>query len=118
MFYDYLDRSKLSSEYESRISNRSMSTSFDANDSGTNSDLSYVDRAVQDIMDNDSNMNITDCSKNIMKIMIDSLHDQVISLKEEIVYLRTESNVKNSTIGRLFHELDILRKKKSSFRLC
>ena len=73
--------------------------------------MSYVDSAVQDIMDSENSYN-PDYSRNIMEFVISSLHDQISALKSEIAFLRAKYNFKNSTIGQLFNELSKLRKKE------
>ena len=84
----------------------SITSSFNLSESSLN--MSYVDRAVLDIMGSENPYN-PEYSRNIMKFLMSSLHDQISALKSENAFLRVESNVKNSTIGQLFNELSNLR---------
>ena len=85
------------------------SSSFDSEDSRL-SDMTYVDRAVHEIMENSNN---SSCNTNVMTCIINFLYEQMSNLKNEITYLKAESKVKNSTIDRLFNEIAELRKAKA-----
>ena len=98
--------------YDSETDNNyDMTDSFNSDVSDELS-LSYVDRAVHDIMvsDNTSNIMENNADKHIiMKFMISCLHEQIISLKKEVEHLRTDAKCKNSTISSLFSELASLQ---------
>ena len=91
------------------VSSYSMTSCETSNDSRMDS-LSFVDRAVNDIMGTKEGSINQDDNSRVMKFMISCLHDQISTLRAEITYLRTESNIKNSTIDRLFFEISNLRK--------
>ena len=87
-----------------------MTSSFNSISSNL-PNLSFVDKAVHDIMESAYDENSTS-DKCIMKFIINCLHEQILSLKEDLNYLKHESRVKNSTIDRLFDELYELRDKR------
>ena len=76
------------------------------------SDLSYVDREVEQLMlsseTNDENIST---NYNTMKLLLDTLRVQVAEMKEDIKFLRTECRAKSGTIDSLVGELTDIRKK-------
>ena len=97
------------------ISNMTSDT-LDTMNSSTSDDLSYVDNMVQDIMNRDTmaDDNIQNAKVDVLKILINSLYEQIAFLKNEIYYLKTESCCKNSTIGQLLTEISEMRRTNPS----
>lgn len=105
--YSNVNSSPTNESYDSE--NYDITSSFNLEVSDA-SHLSYVDHAVRDIMFNNSFENTMGSEKGsnkIMKFIINCLHEQVTSMKEEIVFLRADAKCKNSTIGSLFRELSM-----------
>ena len=86
-------------ENASRCTNQDYSmTSFMSDELSGLSSMTYVDRAVHDIMSNNSPNNSESNKNNIMKFMINCLHGQIKTMKQEIAFLRKDSKCKNSTV--------------------
>ena len=92
-------------ENASRCTNQdySMTSSFMSDELSGLSSMAYVDRAVHDIMSNNSPNKFESNKNNIMKFLINCLHGQIETMKQEIAFLRTDSKCKNSTIDQLFN---------------
>ena len=73
-------------------------------------ELSHVDEEVRNIMANNE-LRGGDIKHDITRFVVDSLHEQLSYLKDEITFLRAESESKNNTIKRLLEELSDSRKK-------
>ena len=65
-------------------------------------------------MSNNSPNNSESNKNNIMKFMINCLHGQIETMKQEIAFLRTDSKCKNSTIDHLFNQIPFLRENHRS----
>ena len=98
------------SRWSSTYSNYSITSNFTSSTSKTNE----IDEAVRNIMmdkdkDKDTmtdNNNMRHC---LARFVIESMQEQVVLLKEEVTFLRIESNTKNSMIGQLMSENTQLR---------
>ena len=86
------------SEWSSPYSITSHFTSF-------TSETNEIDTAVKEIMERDASAEENNNTQHALTMfVIDSLNEQVGRLKEEVTFLRTESNTKNSMIGQLMSE--------------
>ena len=81
---------------ESRNNVFNLTSSFD-NDN-TSDDLSFVDLAVINIMNRNSSFVDDSAKVDLMKSVVNGLYEQLSILKHQIVFLKADSNAKQSTI--------------------
>ena len=75
----------------------------------TADNLAYGEEAVQNIMENNNIEGNTNIRNELMMFVVNTLYEQIASLKDQITFLKAESLTKNSTIGQLFNQLSTLR---------
>ena len=85
-------------------------TSLFDNDN-TSDDLSFVDLAVINIMNRNSSFVDDNAKVDLMKSGVNGLYEQLSILKDQIVFLKADSNAKQSTISCLLNELSESRKR-------
>ena len=86
----------------------SMTSSYISDETSIFDDLYYVDRAVNDIMNN-SGLNKENYTNDIMKFVIKCHHGRKEEIRQEIAFLSADSTSKNSTIDHLFNQLHLLQ---------
>ena len=94
---------------ESRNNVFNLTSSFD-NDN-TLDDLSFVDLAVINIMNRNSAFVDDSAKVDLMKSAVNGLYEELSILKDQIVFLKADSNAKQSTISCLLNELSESRKR-------
>ena len=98
--------------YTSLWSGTSSNYSITSHFSSFTSETNEIDEAVRNIMmdkDKDTTTDNNDPRHSLARFVIESMQEQVVLLKEEVTFLRIESNTKNSMIGQLMSENSQLR---------
>ena len=85
-----------------------LTLSLTSNNTSTSDELSFVDVAVRNIMNEISTYEDDTARVDLMRFVVKSLYKQLSILKDQIAFLRADSNSKTSTIGCLLNELSEL----------
>ena len=87
-----------------------LTLSLTSNNTSTSGELSFVDVAVRNIMNEISTYEDDIARVDLMRFVVNSLYKQLSILKDQIAFLRADSNSKTNTIGCLLNELSKSRK--------